>query len=358
MTNIYLAALYSFEGFGTARVKLLIDYFGGAKEAWNSDADALIDVGINKELVGKFISYRNAFDFDFFLSILKKEKINLVSINDPDYPENLKGLDDAPLVLYYKGKLSKNDINSVAIVGSRRMTSYGRDVTQKIASELASFGIAIVSGLAFGVDMTAHESALDAGGKCIAVLASGVNVVTPYSNRWLGSKIIEAGGVIISEYPPNTKAKKHYFPYRNRIISGLSKAVIVVEGRIKSGTIHTANHAASQGRSVFAVPGQILSVMSEAPHYLIKNGAKLFTSVSDVLDELNLQLRVDRDKISEFAPADDLERLISDILDCPKHVDEIRRRTGLKISEISAKLTVMEIKGIVKNLGGGIYRRN
>ena len=354
----YLAALTSFTPFGPARIKLLSEYFGSAKEAWGVSGKELVEIGMRQELVGKFLDYRDSFNFKNYFNRLKERKIDFITIKDDDYPENLKGLTDAPRVLYVRGKISKNDVNAIAIVGSRKMTSYGREVTERISSELAGYGITIVSGLAFGVDLAAHKSALEVGGRCIAVLASGVDTITPRSNAWLGLKIISSGGAIVSEFPPGVEAQRHFFPFRNRIISGLSKAVIVVEGMIKSGTIHTAKHAGEQGRTVFAVPGQITSPMSEASHYLIKNGAKMVTSVSDILEDLDLQLKVDKDLVEKIMPSDKSEEKLIEILaQEPLHIDEIGRISGLKVSEVSGKLTVMELKGMVRNLGGGIFKK-
>ncbi len=354
----YLVSLYSFLAFGPARTKLLLTYFGSAKGAWNAKENRLLEIGLSNKIVDSFDKYRTEFDQEDYFNRLKKLSIAYTIQGDSIYPTNLRGLDDAPPVLYFKGKLKARDVNAVAIVGSRKMTSYGREVTQKLSSELASLGITIVSGLAFGVDYAAHKSALDAGGRCIAVLAGGVDKITPRSNEWLGLSIIKSGGAVISEYPPGVIPQRHFFPFRNRIISGLSKAVIVVEGMVKSGTIHTANHAATQGRQVFAVPGQITSPMSGAPHYLIKNGAKMVTEVKDILEELNLQLKVDKEAVEKVMPSDEYENKLLDVLGNENlHLDEIVRISGLQVAEVSGRLTVMELKGFVKNIGNGIYRK-
>lgn len=354
----YLAAVYSFNYFGPARTKLLISFFGSAKKVWNASKEALTDVGIPEKKVGKYIEYRKEFDIESYFNRLKKLNINFYTYKDKDYPENLKGLSDAPLVLYYKGKIKKRDKNAIAIVGSRKITSYGRDVATKFASELASFGVTIVSGLAFGVDVAAHKACLEAGGRAIAVLASGLDSITPVSNSWLGERIIKKGGAIVSEYPLEHMPQKSDFPERNRIISGLSKAVLIVEGAKKSGTLHTASHAAEQGRQVFAVPGQVTSPMSEAPHFLIKNGAKMATSTHDILDELDLQLKVNYEEVEKIMPEGEDETVILSILEKEQlHTDEIIRLTGLDIGLVSSKLTMMEIKGVVKNLGNGVYKK-
>jgi len=353
----FLIALYSFLPFGPARTKLLISYFGSAKNAWNASEKDLLEINMNKNIISEFLVFREKFNFKEYFSKLENLKIEAVTVNDKNYPENLKDLEDKPLVLFVRGKLKLADSNSVAIVGSRKMTTYGREVTEKFSSELANLGITIISGLAFGVDFASHKAALSAGGRCIAVLAGGVDTITPRSNEWLGLKIIESRGAIISEFPPGVVPQKYFFPFRNRIISGLSKAVIVTEGAIKSGTIHTVKHALEQGRQVFAVPGQITSPMSQAPLYLIKNGAKMLTETNDILEELDLQLKVDKDAVEKVMPTDENEAKLLELLENEKlHIDELTRKSKLPMNLVSSKLTIMELKGIVKSVGDGIYK--
>lgn len=354
----YLIALCSYIPFGPARINLLVDYFGSAKDVWSVGRSKLESVGLGSERVGHFLKYRDSFDAKAYFGRLKKLSIKVVSKDDSLYPQNLRELEDAPSVLYVRGEIKLQDSNAIAIVGSRHITSYGKEVTARFAQELARLGVTIVSGLAFGIDVEAHKNCLEAEGRCIAVLASGLDTITPRSNEWLGLKILKSGGALISEYPLGTIPQKSFFPFRNRIISGLSKAVLVVEGRQKSGTLHTAAHAAKQGREVFAVPGQITSPMSEAPHYLIKNGAKIAFSTKDILDELNLQLRVDKDEIESVLPTSkDEEDLLQILENEPLHLDEVARISTLKVSEVSARLTMMEIKGMVKSLGSGVYKK-
>lgn len=355
----YLTALYSFLPFGPARTKLLLRYFKSAENVWKADEKKLLEVGLQKPIVEKFLKHRKNFDLKKYFATLKQKNIGFITINDKNYPKNLMGLDDAPLVLYYRGNVDSFNENAVAMVGSRKISSYGREVATRFATEFAQYGLTVVSGLAFGIDIASHKAALDAGGNCIAVLASSVDNITPRSNEWLGKKIISTGGLVISEYPLETEVQKGFFPFRNRIISGLSKAVIVVEGMEKSGTLHTAAHAAKQGREVFAVPGQITSPLSGAPHYLIRNGSSIAFSVKDVLDELNLQLKVDRKAVEKIMPSDDLEKRILKVLEMKeKHSDEIARELKLSASKISAKLTMMELKGLVNNIGGGEYKKS
>ncbi|KKQ25385.1 MAG: protecting protein DprA, DNA processing protein [Microgenomates group bacterium GW2011_GWC1_37_12b] len=353
-----MVALYSFDAFGPARTKLLLQYFGSAKKAWDADPKTLLEIGLIENTVKKFVSYRKQFDIPTYFEKLEKLKVNVVTLGEKGYPKNLSEIDDAPPVLYFRGELRKSDDYSVAIVGTRKLTSYGREATQIFARGLSGYGITIVSGLAFGIDAIAHKEVVDAGGRGIAVLASGLDIITPFSNTYLAKILLESGGAIVSEYPLGHIPQKYDFPQRNRIISGLSKAVIVIEGARQSGTLLTASHAAEQGRTVFAVPGQITSPMSEAPHYLIANGAKIAFSVSDVIDELGWEIKRDVETISKVMPSDKIEEKILVVLaNEPLHIDELGRILELKISEISAKLTVMQLKGLVKGLGAGIYKK-
>jgi DNA processing protein len=238
------------------------------------------------------------------------------------------------------------------------MTSYGKEVTTRFAGELANFGITVVSGLALGVDAQAQRASLSAGGRTIAVLASGLDIISPFANKTLALEFIKKNGAVVSEYPIGHVPMPFDFPVRDRLISGLAKAVIVVEGRMKSGTFYTVKAALDQGRPVFAVPGPITSSASEGPNYLIQNGAKLTTSIKDVMEELNMQVMVDTEAVEKIMPGDRYEKKILQILEAePLHLDELVRISGAKTSEVSARLTIMEMKGMVRSLGNGIYKR-
>ena len=359
MTELqYLTAVYAFNYFGPARVKLLLSYFKKARNIWLAKNSELIEIGLSKDKVSEFDEFRKKFDIEDYFRQLKGLKIGVVTILDEKYPENLKGLEGAPSVLYFKGCLKSSDVNSIAIVGSRKMSSYGREVAQKFSAELASFGVAIVSGLAKGIDTAAHMGALSVGGRTIAVLGQGLDSIYPPENTLLSEKIIKSGGAILSEYPLGVPALPVNFAIRNRIVSGLSAAVVVIEGAEKSGTLLTASHAAEQGKTVFAVPGQITSPMSAAPHFLLRNGAKIATCATDILEELDLQIKVDKEKIEKIMPSSKEEAKLIEILEVESlHLDELVRITGGKTAEISARLTIMEMKGMVRNLGQGIYRK-
>ena len=354
----YLVALCSFTDFGPRRVTLLINYFKNAKRAWNVEKKDLLEVGVKDNLADKFIKYRNSFNCDKYFSSLEQKGISYIVKEDKLYPKNLKELDDAPVVLYYLGKLSIFDENAVAIVGTRKMTYYGKEVTEKFSSELASLGITIISGLARGIDSVAHRSALNMGGRTIAVIASGLDNIYPPENIKLANDIVKSGGAILSEYPLGYPALPVNFPSRNRIVSGLSKAVVVIEGYKKSGTLLTASSAAQQGKTVFAVPGQITSPMSEAPHYLLQNGAKWAFCPKDILDELSLEVKVDRDKVAKVLPDSRDEEKIIKLLEAePLHLDELVRISGGNVSKISSTLMSMRLKGLVKEVGGGVYKK-
>ena len=355
----YLVALYAYLSFGPARIKLLRDYFRSAEKVWGLSRAELLKVGLSQKIVSGFVNHRNKFSFSEYFNRLKILKIDYITIDDNNYPNNLIDLTNAPVVLYIKGNINANDDNAVAIVGSRRMTTYGREVTEKFSTELASLGVTIVSGLALGIDAAAHRAALSVNGRCIAVLASGLDTVSPVTNRWIADEIIKRNeGAIISEYPLGFPPMRGNFANRNRIISGLAKAVLVVEGKRKSGTILTANAAAEQGRQVFAVPGEITSPMSEAPYFLIENGAKMAVKTKDILDDLDMQLMVDKDSIGKVLPSSKEEEKLLNILNSqPMHVDEIARESKMGVNDVSAKLTMMELKGLVRNMSGGIYKK-
>jgi len=288
----YLTAVYAFSPLGPARIILLLSYFGSAKKIWGASVTDLIKTGLKPYLVNNFSTHRKKFDIQKYFERVRQLDIGVVTVFQKGYPSNLKTIDGAPLVLYFKGSLDCLKGNSVSIVGSRKMTSYGGEVTEEFSGNLAKHGVTIVSGLARGVDTVAHKACLSVGGKTAAILGNGLDRIYPPENKNLAEEIVRAKGVLISEYPLGHPPLPANFAIRNRIISGLSDAVVVVEGEKKSGTLLTAKHAAEQGKTLFAVPGQIFSQLSAAPLYLLKNGAMIATSVNDILEELDLQKKV------------------------------------------------------------------
>lgn len=354
----YLTGVSAFNYFGPARVRLLYSYFKTAEKIWKSTTDELLETGLSEKKVLEFEGFRKYFDIKLYFEKLSKLKIKVTTFLDSDFPKSLHDLPGSPVVLYYKGSLKGLKGSCLAIVGTRKMTSYGREVTEKFSGGLGALGITIISGLARGVDTVAHKACLAAGGVTVAVLAGGLDSVYPPENKSLAEEIIKNGGATISEYPLGAPAMPVNFAIRNRIVSGLASSVLVIEGAEKSGTLLTASHAAEQGKTVFAVPGQITSPLSKAPLYLLKNGAKMATEVKDILEEMDMDLKVDREKMESVSPDSPYEAEIVKLLENePLYLDELVRITGSKTSEISARLTIMEMKGLIKNLGGGKYQK-
>ena len=277
-------------------------------------------------------------------------EINKIQPSKNKFTETLVNIPDAPKTLYFKGQLPKKRIKTVAIVGTRKPTVYGREVTTRLAGELARNGIIVVSGMALGIDGVAHRAALDASGITLAVLANGVDTFYPRSNTNLGQKIIEKGGAVISEYKPGTPALPHQFLARNRIVSGLADVVVVVEAAIRSGTLSTANHALNQGKDVFAVPGNITSPLSAGCNKLIKMGAQPLTDINELIDFLlpkNRQTNFSEILVSSPEEAKILEIIKSGIRDG----DEIFKTSGLSISSYNQAMTMLEIGDHIQPLG-------
>ncbi len=282
------------------------------------------------------------------------EGIKTVSINDKNYPMLLKKIKDAPRILYFRGKI-KNEENCFAIVGTRMASVYGKQIVLEIAGDLAEAGLTIVSGLAPGIDTFAHQAAMERKKRTIAVLGTGLDEksIYPQSNLKLVKKILETGGALVSEYPPGTRGSKFTFPRRNRIISGLSLGVLVIEAKTKSGALITAQYALEQKRKLFAVPGSIYSSNSKGPHYLIKNGAKLVERTNDILEELNLPKSILRDRPEGESLEENL--ILGTLKEGALDVEKIIKKTNLSASKVASTLTILEIKGKIRNLGGNIY---
>jgi DNA processing protein len=288
---------------------------------------------------------------------LERNPIRALTWNDPDFPARLKEIYDVPPVLYVRGTITPEDEWTIAVVGTRRATIYGREVTERLTAELVRNRITIVSGLARGIDSIAHRTALESGGRTIAVFACGLDEVYPPENVKLAQSIIEHGA-LVSEHPLGTRPKKEHFPLRNRIMSGLSVGVLVIEGDVNSGAMITASLALEQNREVFAVPGNILSLASRGTNRLIKEGAKLVSDVQDILEELNLTMIPRQLEMREVVPENEIESLILKYLSHePTHIDEVCRSSCLPIATVSSTLAMMELKGIVRQMGGMNYIR-
>ena len=278
--------------------------------------------------------------------------------SDINYPSLLKEIHKPPETLWYRGDVTVFKKPLVAVVGSRKISSYGKQVTEKIVTELVVAGIGVVSGLAIGIDTTAHHATLNAKGITIAVLGSGLDRIYPAVNRALAENIIKCGGLVISEFPPGTPAMPYHFPIRNRTIAGISLGVVVTEAREKSGALITARHSLEQNREVFAIPGPIDQLGSVGPNQLIKQGAVLTTGAHDILNELQLEQRQQQLQIKQVLPATPTEAKLLTFLETePLHVDKLSRFARLDINVVNATLTVLEMKGMVVHLGGQTYAK-
>lgn len=351
----YWVAFTGVYGIGMARAQKLATHFGSLANAWHADAFDLRSAGLDARAVGAILSSRKNRDPLEELAHIHEQGIQALAFSDDGYPDRLREIQNPPMVLYLRGALCPEDDWAVAIVGTRRASGYGKGVTSQLASQLAQNGVTVVSGLARGIDSTAHSASLDAGGRTIAILGSGVDQVYPWDNRHLAERIM-VRGAIVSEYYPGTKPDARNFPPRNRIITGLSLGVLVVEADMKSGAMISAGFAAEQGKEVMAVPSNITSPSSSGVHYLIQQGAKLITSVDDILNELNLQKIALKREAREVIVSDPAERsLLAHLSPDPTHIDELARRVGLPIAEVSGTLTLMELKGMVRAVGSMQY---
>jgi DNA processing protein len=342
-------------GIGPVRLRALLDHFGDVRQAWEASVATLQALGFDRRTIETFVTLRSKMDLAAELERVFQLGVRLLTWDSPNYPSLLRNIPDPPPVLYIKGKLLPRDEWGLAVVGTRRATVYGREATRSLVGGLAAGGVTIVSGLAHGIDTFAHRTALEAGGRTIAVLGSGVDIIYPAENRKLAG-LITTNGVVVSEYPLGTQPEGGNFPRRNRIISGLSLGVLVVEGSKRSGAMITADYAAEQGREIFAVPGNILSPKSAGPNQLIQQGAKLVTTIGDILEELNLTMVTEQAEAREIIPDNETEAVLLEHLSAePIHVDELGRATGLPISQVASTLTLMELKGKIRQVGGMNY---
>ncbi len=343
------------KGVGAVRFKALLDKFGSAEAAWEASPNALIEAGLSRKIVESFQRLRRDVSLEQVWDRLLSMGVIVLTWDDEAYPNSLKQIDQPPPVLYTLGQLLPEDEWAVAIVGTRRVTSYGRQVAEDVATTLAHNGVTVVSGLARGVDSIAHQAALNAGGRSLAVLGSGVDIVYPPENRKLAAQLVEQGA-LVSDYALGTPPDGLNFPPRNRIISGLSKAVIIVEAGDTSGALITATFAAEQGRDVFAVPGNINAPQSRGTNRLIRDGAQPLLNPQDVLEALNLTMITEHKAVRVAMPSDPVEsRLYRLLSQQPMHVDEIRVEADMPIEIVSATLAMMELKGMVRQVGGMNY---
>lgn len=343
------------KGIGSVRLRLLLDHFGDARTAWNASSRDLSSTGLSPKLVESVIRARADVSLELVWDRIHAQGITVLTWEDEGYPHRLKEIGQSPPVLYVRGELLPEDEWAIAIVGTRRVTHYGRQVAEEVAAAMAHNGITVVSGLARGVDAVAHQGALNAGGRTIAVLGNGVDRIYPPEHRRLAERIIDCGA-LISDYAPGTPPEGINFPPRNRIISGLSLGVVVVEAGERSGALITSGFAAEQGREVFAVPGNITAPQSKGANRLIQQGAHPLLSPQDVLETLNLTQISEHRAARSVLPADATEALLLEMMSQePIHVDEIHNKTEMPIEKVSSTLALMELKGMVRQVGGMHY---
>jgi DNA processing protein len=338
-------------GIGRVKLAQLENYFSNMEDAWKATPADLKHAGLDSSLINAITSGRSKISLAEEMEKIDHYGVKVLTWHDPDYPARLKEIYDYPPLLYVRGSLLPEDEWCLAVVGTRRVSVYGRQVTEEIVADLARNKITIVSGLAKGTDSIAHRSALDVGGRSIAIFACGLDIVYPSENATLARSLIQQGA-LISEYPLGTRPRVDNFPRRNRIMSGLSLGVLVIEAGETSGALITANRALEQNREVFAIPGSILSPASRGTNRLIQEGAKLVRSYTDILEELNLTAVAHQIEMKGVIPASDTESLLLKQLGAePTHIDEICRSSGLPASTVSSTLAMMELKGLIKQMG-------
>ncbi|MCH8950369.1 MAG: DNA-protecting protein DprA [Chloroflexi bacterium] len=341
---------------GRARFSLLEGHFSSMEEAWQAGPVALEAAGLKGKALSSLLAARDGISPDAELEKLERLGVQALCWHEEAYPARLKETFDKPPILYVRGELTAGDEWAVSLVGTRRATAYGRQAAEEMAAGLAANGITVVSGLARGIDTIGHRVALATGGRTIAALACGLDMVYPPENTKLAQEVMERGA-LVSDYPLGTQPRAEYFPRRNRIMVGLSLGVLVIEGDVKSGAMITARQALDENREVFAVPGSIYSPTFRGTNWLIQQGqAKLVTKAEDVLEELNLTMATHQMEAKELLPDDKTEAQLLNMLSSePIHIDEVRRDSGLEIEAVSSALAMLELKGMVRQVGSMNY---
>lgn len=350
-------------GIGSTTLLTLITTFGSAEAAWGIEPNALKGI-LGSQVLSNFLTLRTQLDPGREIDRLGQHQVKAVTLYDPDYPEPLRQVYNPPAVLYVKGSLPPPGYLGIAVVGTRRATPYGKKATALITSELIKHGIWIISGLARGIDGQAHRACVENHGQTVAVLGCGLDIVYPPEHVYLQQKILE-NGAVVSEYPLGVTPEAKHFPARNRIISGLSRGVLVIEAPRHSGALITAEFALEQGRDVFAVPGPITSPTCEGNNSLLKEGAKIVTQATDIMEEYGIepegQLTIDALLGGESSYSGQLSALEAKIFSLisfdPVHIDEIIEQLRLPVAKAQATLTLLEMKGIIQQLPGKYFVR-
>ena len=343
----------------TSRFQALLETFGSLEAAWRADSSQLRRVlGGRERTLANVIRTRDTLDVDSAMEKLERTGVSVVTVADDGYPRLLREIAAPPPVLFYKGQMLETDTHAVAIVGTRRASAYGRDVAIDIAKGLAQAGVTVVSGLATGIDGHAHRATLDAGGRTFAVLGSGIHDIYPREHNGLAKRVAEQGA-LLSDNLPDAKPDRWNFPARNRIISGLSLGVVVVEAPEKSGALITVDFAADQGRDVFAVPGMATSSTSAGCNRILRDGARLVRNADDVLEDLRLRTQVGPVEVQQPLVLDDDERRILNVLTSqPRHIDDVVEASGMVLPQVSGVLLTLELQQLVRNVGAQYYVRH
>lgn len=355
----YWLGLHLIPRFGIVRLSRILAHFDSAEALWREPEANVLRLDLPRPLLRQFCAGRRSIDLEREMDRVARVGATLVTLDDHAYPQLLRSLPDRPPLLYLRGNLACASEKCLAIVGTRKASRYGWDVANKLAQELTQHGITIVSGLAQGIDAAAHRGALTAGGCTIAVVGAGIDIVYPRENSDLADEIA-ATGAIVSELPLGTAPLAKNFPQRNRLISGLSLALLVAEAPARSGALNTVSHAIDQGRDVFAVPHNIFSPTGRGCNLLIQEGAKIVIEVDDILDELDVTHRIVQTRVQaqEIQPANDVESAVYQQLSAdPVHVDFIVRQTQLPTAAVSGALTMLELKGLAESAGPMQYCR-
>jgi DNA processing protein len=353
----YLLALNAHEKIGSQTIKKILSAFSELEIIWQG-SEAELSKRLEPKIVSLIIEAKKHFNPDRELEKILTHGIGYVTIFDKDYPPQLKEIYDAPALLYVKGNITALKLPSISVVGSRKYTIYGKRIAKALVKDCVNGGLSIVSGLALGIDGEAHRTALENEGITVAVLGCGLDNIYPSNHRNLAHEIIEKNGALISEYSPGTPALSYNFPARNRIIAGLSLGTLVIEAGEKSGTLITAECALEYNREVFAVPGNIDADSSKGTNLLIQKGAKLILSAEDIFSELPIEVKFSQQKAKEILPESKEEKIILEILsNGEKLVDQIIALSKLNIIVVNSVLTMMEMKGMIENIGGGRYRK-
>lgn len=336
-------------------VKKLLLTYGSAEKVWDAFSPAM-----RRELSDK--GYRQLQMYrdmgrDRQLMDLDRQGVKICLDSMEDFPARLKVIPDAPDILFVRGELPDETMPAVAIVGSRHDTRYGRDMAMRIAKELAQSGVVVVSGLARGIDTAAHEGALQGGGKTVAVLGNGIKSIYPPENRDLAERILKSGGAIISEFAPDSEPLPFHFPIRNRLIAGLSDALLLIEARHRSGTASTVNHALAQGKEVFALPGNVGAPGSELPLQLLKEGANLCTEADDIIGHMGWRRTEKQLTLFEEPEKKELNPILHALMLEEKTFEELLEETGMTPGDLGAELTLLEMEGKVHRVGGRAYQK-